>query len=56
MADEDQRRYLFVAIDRATRWVFLRIYSAKTAAYAPFASTPWISVFAVRGTPKAWPS
>jgi len=26
MPDESTRRYLFVAIDRATRWVFLRIY------------------------------
>ena len=34
MADEDRRRYLFVAIDRATRWVFVRIYNAKTAANA----------------------
>nr|WP_265508485.1 hypothetical protein [Paracoccus rhizosphaerae] len=34
MADEDRRRYLFVAIDRATRWVFVRIYPAKTAANA----------------------
>jgi len=34
MADEDRRRYLFVAIDRATRWVFVRIYTAKTAANA----------------------
>lgn len=25
MADETARRYLFVAIDRATRWVYLRI-------------------------------
>ena len=25
MSDEDRRRYLFVAIDRATRWVFVRI-------------------------------
>ena len=32
MADEDRRRYLFVAIDRATRWVFVRVYPAKTAA------------------------
>ena len=23
MPDEDSRRYLFVAIDRATRWVYL---------------------------------
>lgn len=34
MADETSRRYLFVAIDRATRWVFVRIYPAKTAANA----------------------
>ena len=34
MADEDRRRYLFVAIDRATRWVFVRIYPAKSAANA----------------------
>ena len=34
MADETSRRYLFVAIDRATRWVFIRIYPAKTAANA----------------------
>ena len=26
MPDETRRRYLFVAIDRATRWVFMRIY------------------------------
>jgi transposase-like protein len=34
MADEDRRRYLFVAIDRATRWVFIRVFKAKTAANA----------------------
>ena len=34
MADEDRRRYLFVAIDRATRWVFVRICPAKTGANA----------------------
>ena len=34
MADETTRRYLFVAIDRATRWVFVRIMPAKTAANA----------------------
>ena len=34
MADEDRRRYLFVAIDRTTRWVFVRIYPKKTAANA----------------------
>jgi transposase-like protein len=32
MADETARRYLFVAIDRAIRWVFIRIYNSKTAA------------------------
>jgi transposase InsO family protein len=34
MADKTTRRYLFVAIDRATRWVFVRIMPAKTAANA----------------------
>ena len=34
MADETSRRYLFVAIDRATRWVFIRIYNSKNAANA----------------------
>ena len=34
MADETTGRYLFVAIDRATRWVFVRILPAKTAANA----------------------
>jgi len=34
MADESRHRYLFVAIDRATRWVFIRIFLAKTAANA----------------------
>jgi transposase InsO family protein len=34
MPDETRRRYLFVAIDRATRWVFVRIMSTKTAANA----------------------
>ncbi len=31
MADESTRRYVFVAIDRATRWVFIEIKSHKTA-------------------------
>jgi transposase InsO family protein len=31
MADETRRSYLFVAIDRATRWVFVQIKSDKTA-------------------------
>lgn len=34
MADESSRRYLFVAIDRATRWVFIRVCKSKTAANA----------------------
>jgi len=34
MADETTRRYLFLAIDWATRWVFVRILPAKTAANA----------------------
>ena len=32
MADETSRRYLFVAIDRATRWVFVRIYNSSQCA------------------------
>ena len=34
MADETSRRYLFVAIDRATRWVFVAIKGNKSAASA----------------------
>ena len=34
MQDETKRRYLFVAIDRATRWVFVAIKPNKTAASA----------------------
>lgn len=34
MADESGRRYLFVAIDRATRWVYVAIKPNKTAASA----------------------
>ncbi|WP_300085495.1 IS481 family transposase [uncultured Nitrosomonas sp.] len=30
MPDEQQRRYLFVAIDRATRWVFMHIYADQS--------------------------
>ena len=30
MPDEAERKYLFVAIDRATRWVFLRVYADQT--------------------------
>ena len=32
MPDETSRRYLFVTIDRATRWVFMHIYSDMTEA------------------------
>ncbi len=32
MADETARSYLFVAIDRATRWVFIQIMPSKSAA------------------------
>ena len=32
MADENSRRYLLVAIDRATRWVYLETVKRKTAA------------------------
>jgi len=32
MLDESHRRYLFVAIDRATRWVFMRIYADQSDA------------------------
>ena len=31
MQDEDQRRYAFVAIDRATRWVYVRLMKDKSA-------------------------
>lgn len=31
MEDETRRRYLFVAIDRATRWVYLEVKEDKTA-------------------------
>lgn len=34
MQDESSRRYLFVAIDRATRWVFVQLKTHKTAASA----------------------
>jgi hypothetical protein len=30
MPDDTERRYLFVAIDRATRWVFIEIYAYQT--------------------------
>jgi transposase InsO family protein len=34
MADESKRRYLFVPIDRGTRWVFVEVKKNKTAACA----------------------
>lgn len=34
MADETRRRYLFVAIDRATRWIYVALKPNKTAASA----------------------
>ena len=34
MQDETERRYVFVAIDRATRWVFIAIKPQRTAAAA----------------------
>ena len=34
MANGTSRGYLFVAIDRASRWVFIAVYSNKTAANA----------------------
>ena len=40
MQDEAKRRYLFVAIDRATRWVFVAIKPNKTAARRARFSTP----------------
>jgi transposase InsO family protein len=30
MPDESERRYLFVAIDRATRWVFIKIHTDQS--------------------------
>ncbi len=34
MQDQSQRRYLFVAMDRATRWVFVQLKTNKTVASA----------------------
>jgi len=34
MPEEDSRRYLFAAIDRATRWVYVEILPEKSAAHA----------------------
>jgi transposase-like protein len=34
MADQSRRSYLFVAIDRATRWVFVALKKDRTAGSA----------------------
>ena len=34
MPDENSRQYLFAAIGRATRWVYVEILPAKTAKHA----------------------
>jgi len=44
MARESCRRYLFAAIDRVMRWVFVRIYPAKPAANAA-------AFYAIRNAP-----
>jgi transposase InsO family protein len=36
MQDETKRRYLFVAIDRATRWVFVQIKKQDSCQCGPF--------------------
>jgi transposase InsO family protein len=36
MPDETSRRYLFVAIDRATRWVFMEIYADQSGSSTDF--------------------
>ena len=40
MADEDRRRYLFVAIDRATWWGFVRLYNGQSPQCALWGRTP----------------
>ena len=40
MADETHRRYLFVAIDRATRWVYFRTYRNQSQASSTYVFTP----------------
>jgi hypothetical protein len=44
MTDETSRCYLFVAIDRTTRWVFIGIYSNKTAANARLFGTDFNAI------------
>jgi len=34
MPDETRRKYLFAAIDRATRWVYVEVLPDKSAASA----------------------
>jgi len=34
MPDQEQRRYLFAAIDRATRWIYVEILEDKSATAA----------------------
>ena len=41
MADEPSRRYMFVATDRATRWVFIHIYNSKTVSNAAAFCATW---------------
>ena len=36
MPDETERHYLFVAIDRATRWVFMEIYADQSDSSTDF--------------------
>lgn len=31
MPDEEQKRYLYVAIDRATRWVYIEVRRSQSA-------------------------
>jgi hypothetical protein len=36
MPDETERRYLFVSIDRATRWVFMELYADQSDSSTDF--------------------
>jgi hypothetical protein len=44
MQNETKRRYLFVAIDRATLWVFIRIYNNKTTAKSSNSSRVFVII------------
>jgi hypothetical protein len=35
MPDEESEKYLFVAVDRATRWIYMEIHDSKTAEGKP---------------------